>query len=1017
MTDAGHKTSEWEQVPATDGIPAYSVYSGEVHKPELDDRDYRVVRLENGILAVLIHDPKADKAASCINVAVGHMQDPEDVPGLAHFCEHMIVKGSEPYPDESDYLSYIYNNGGVQNAGTSAAWQRYWFAINPLMLSGGLQRQAASIHLPLFTADCTAREMNAVDSENKRNLQNDARRVQQLAKSLSRFGHPWTKFGTGNLKSLTEAAKKKLTGEGKPAESEDRDGGPVGRAVRHTLLKWWEDNYCAGRMALCVLGNESIEELTKLVVPLYSLIPDRGLEPRPVFEGPVWDTAQKRTIVFVRTVKEYYEFALVFQIEDQAPLYRTRPASFLAHLLGYEGPGSMHSYLRRRGWILELKVDVGANNPSVTPFTISGRLTRKGYLHYEEVVLTVYNYIALLRSSPLEPYHFAEMKQLNITSFRFKEKIQPQTYVKTIAVKLLDPVAGEPQDILSDGVESWEWDEPAVRRLLDSFRPENGRVMLMAKDHDSSVIGDVGTWEHEKWYGTDYQVRKLSETFINKANQPCDNNELALPKPNPYVPEDLSVNRRDVEAVSKSPGLIYDKPLFRLWHKADDQFWTPKAQVRVHIKSPVAYSTPRNAVLSRLVVSLIEDSLAEVTYDARLAGLYSSLESDSRGIEVTVSGYNDKLHLLLDTVLQHLTDIQFKEDRLKVKKEELEQEYRNYYLGQPSNLALDFMTSFLTTPWWTPTQQLEEIPHVTLADLEWHKRELLRKVHVESLITGNVSEQRALHIAGIVEHHLTSLPLSKSEWPVDRSLLLAQGSNHVIKEAHSNPKEANSALVYYCQFGDLFNIRLRTIVRLIAHVLREPAYSQLRTVEQLGYVYVVTTLLHISTNSIGFSFKIQSIKPPAFVENRVEAFIKDYRLSLASITQEEFSDLKAALAAKLLEKPKNLGEESSRFWSQIESGHYDFLGTETDANAVHELALDEVLDAYDKFLLPGISAARKKLSYHLLSQQSTNNAQVGSAQVVVDDVATFKASLACSAAALPVTPLAGKVVHGDVAGV
>ncbi len=97
--------------------------------------------------------------------------------------------------------------------------------------------------------------MNAVDSENKRNLQNDARRIQQLAKSLSRSGHPWTKFGTGNLKSLTEAAKKKLTGEGEPTEAEDRDGGPVGRAVRHTLLKWWEENYCAGRMALCVLGN------------------------------------------------------------------------------------------------------------------------------------------------------------------------------------------------------------------------------------------------------------------------------------------------------------------------------------------------------------------------------------------------------------------------------------------------------------------------------------------------------------------------------------------------------------------------------------------------------------------------------------------------------------------------------------------------------------------------------------------------------------------------------------------
>ncbi len=94
------------------------------------------------------------------------------------------------------------------------------------------------------------------------------------------------------------------------------------------------------------------------------------------------------------------------------------------------------------------------------------------------------------------------------------------------------------------------------------------------------------------------------------------------------------------------------------------------------------------------------------------------------------------------------------------------------------------------------------------------------------------------------------------------------------------------------------------------------------------------TLLHVSTNTIGFIFKVQSIKPPAFVENRVEAFISDYRLTLASITQEEFSVLKAALAAKLLEKPKNLGEEFSRFWSQIESGHYDFFASKLDIQSI-----------------------------------------------------------------------------------
>lgn len=74
-----------------------------------------------------------------------------------------------------------------------------------------------------------------------------------------------------------------------------------------------------------------------------------------------------------------------------------------------------------------------------------------------------------------------------------------------------------------------------------------------------------------------------------------------------------------------------------------------------------------------------------------------------------------------------------------------------------------------------------------------------------------------------------------------------------------------------------------------------------------------------------------------------------------------------------------------------------------------------MLAAYDDFLLPGGSAHRKKLSYHLVSQQLADEVQPGPEQVVVDDEALFKAGLACSAAALPVAPLATKEVHPEAA--
>lgn len=30
-----------------------------------------------------------------MDVKVGHLSDPEDIPGLAHFCEHLMFMGTE----------------------------------------------------------------------------------------------------------------------------------------------------------------------------------------------------------------------------------------------------------------------------------------------------------------------------------------------------------------------------------------------------------------------------------------------------------------------------------------------------------------------------------------------------------------------------------------------------------------------------------------------------------------------------------------------------------------------------------------------------------------------------------------------------------------------------------------------------------------------------------------------------------------------------------------------------------
>ena len=156
-------------------------------KPDLDDRKYRYIQLPNDLKALLIHDPEADKAAAALDVNIGSFQDPEHLPGLAHFCEHLLFMGNKKYPDENEYASFLSKHGGSSNAYTGSQNTNYYFHLNHEHLYPALDRFSGFFSCPLFNQHSTDKEINAVDSENKKNLQNDIWRMYQLDQSLTNW--------------------------------------------------------------------------------------------------------------------------------------------------------------------------------------------------------------------------------------------------------------------------------------------------------------------------------------------------------------------------------------------------------------------------------------------------------------------------------------------------------------------------------------------------------------------------------------------------------------------------------------------------------------------------------------------------------------------------------------------------------------------------------------------------------------------------------------------------------------
>ena len=183
-------------------------------------------------------------------------------------------------------VQFLSKNNGSSNAFTASTNTNYFFNVSTSALAGALERFSGFFHSPLFATSGTVRELNAVDSEHKKNHQNDVWRIYQINKHLSKPGHVWSKFGTGNKASLTSAArqlrkdgfKKGINGATSLQDSahspfpsslpspvssvsslstleSNDDGGPVGRETRRRLVEWWSKEYCAGRMRLCIIGK------------------------------------------------------------------------------------------------------------------------------------------------------------------------------------------------------------------------------------------------------------------------------------------------------------------------------------------------------------------------------------------------------------------------------------------------------------------------------------------------------------------------------------------------------------------------------------------------------------------------------------------------------------------------------------------------------------------------------------------------------------------------------------------
>lgn len=842
-----------------------------------DSREYRHFQLPNGLRVLLISDDKSDVASASMNVFVGSGADPFERQGLAHFLEHMLFLGSTKYPEADGFQRFVSDNGGQHNAYTATDQTHYFFTVRPEALEQGLDRFARFFIDPLLDERYVEREKNAVHSEYQARMRDEYRRQHDVIKAIMEPSHPFSKFSVGSLATLSNAEA----------------------SIRSDLLAFFQKYYVANNMALSVLSPQPLDQIEKAIRQSFADIRYEAEFSAEIWpESPFEDGVLPR-IVQIQPEKSLRELSLIFPMPAIAH-DGSRIPTLIAHILGHEGEGSLHAYLKQQDLIESLAAGSAWQYPGGSAFTLRIGLSKKGLAQQQKVLQAAFSAIALLREQGIPTWVFEELKQTSYLDFNYTEALGPLDATMQAANNMQFYTA---KHVLDAAYYYSTYDKDKAQSYLDKLTVDNVLIVQLGE----SFVAD----QTSPYFSAPYKQLPLDDALYEKLQAADTHLPIRLPEKNPFIAEDLQLG---VEHLQIAPQRLEKTARSELWHKPLERFLIPRANTYIALLQDDIGESPKDVVLLAIYVALLNDSVNSLVYPASMAGLDFTIYPQLRGLTLRISGFSDKQPVLLDSIIEQIKQPQLSQAQFQRVFDRLKDSWSNQLKNPPYQRVNEFIATAVVDGSVSNEEKLGFMEGIELKDIEQFAEKFAQKAWLRMLINGNISTQqaRAMHASASV------LLKAKQVAPVALKAKQIKGAwQQTIASEHSDALYA-----HYWQAKDN-SMSEQVHWMLLAQALQASFFHEMRTERQLGYV--VAARYYPQLTVPGILFLIQSpVKNADELHQLVQPWVQAQLKALEKVTEADFAVYKEAVQQMLVEQAKSLDEESANYWYELALGMTSF---------------------------------------------------------------------------------------------
>lgn len=856
---------------------------------------------------LLIEDNNCKKIAGAITVNSGHFNDDNDCQGLSHLLEHSLFLGSEPFPQTNAFSIYLDSVGGSINALTGTEYSSYFFDFPVEALNIALSHIYAMLSKPLFDKTRILDEIKVIDAEFKLKQHDELKRLYQVHKETCNPIHPFSKFSVGNENVFNLFSTEQLIAK---------------------LKKLHANYYQPQNMCFCYVSPETIE-LSESTISEY-LSNWQGKPTANTHQLPPLYLKEHLALqINVQPIQKTRRLLVTFALPNPNTDFQHKPLLIISHIIGDEGDGSLIHYLKNQGWGSSINVGGGIQGSNFKDFNINIQLTELGVHHLDDVIVAVFEFIKMLKTSGIETWRIKEIADINQMMWDFSDASNPLDEALHYSQSMFEY---SEQYILSGEHLIDKLTPELITKWFAHFTPENMRIKL--------ITPDVNVDQLAKWYNTPYSLEKLDKVFYQRLVNQKISPTFTLAKPNQFIATNEAPHPIDVQF--DQPRQIVKQNGLSLWYGQDSKFNQPKGDCFLTFDCSAINEGVPLISAQRLWVALMNETLNQKYYQASIAGLHFHFYSHQGGFSLQTNGFRgNQLTFYAKLLNQIVTNEDFTQSFERIKERQL-LALSNKLLNKPINRLFGRLAILMQQQNHLSSDVIESMKNLTHVDLNTAKNKLLNRFHLEGLMYGDWTPNEAQNIAEEIQIFRQDHTVG---YRVTRGVADIRHCDTLLHQVSC--QSPDPAIVIYFQSPD-DSIQTTVLTMLTEQLIAGPFFNQIRTQQQLGYL-VGSGYIPYNQHP-GLAFYIQSPNCP--VPQLIQA-IYDFVAQLYSQI-DKFNDIwesiKKGVIKQISEKDRNLSMKSQRLWSAIGNQDYNFSYTNKMVQIITELQFSCLKDFLSRLL-------------------------------------------------------------------